>query len=72
MLGSIVLRDYYVIVDNQFARIGFSSRKGSICDPQSSDNLIQLNDSNTFRLVLNSSYLVLIIIVTVKVSGGCL
>ncbi len=60
------------MIDNQFSRIGFATKKGRFCEPQSSEDFITLNDNANVRLVLNVLFLGIILGIAFKVTGGCL
>ena len=71
VMGSLFLRNYYVIVDNQYSRIGFTQKSSELCQINSSDYFISVNDSNNLRLAVNLIYFIIILFITIKVTGGC-
>lgn len=71
VIGSQVMRDYYVILDYQLSRIGLAQKKSELCLIETTDYLVNLNDNPQLRLAVNSLYLVIVLVLSVKVTGGC-
>eukprot|EP00347_Sterkiella_histriomuscorum_P021681 403333133 len=72
ILGSQVLRNYIVIVDNQLSRIGFAQKQGVFCNPDKSETIISINDSNHVRLGVNCAFFIMILVIAGKSTTGCI
>ena len=69
VMGSEVMRDYYMIFDNKLSRIGFGKKKGETC---LSETLTSVHGSDTFRMIVNIGYLLVSIAIAFKTVSGSL
>jgi hypothetical protein len=69
VLGSTVMKDYYMVFDLELSRIGLAPKRSQYCR-SNTDTLVTVGDNDLARLVLGILYLLVALGLSVKASVG--